>query len=367
MSGAAFMRLAKLKGNGIWMKAVRHNKRAIQAELGASGHIDANRSHQNVTLMGPAIADEVAQLAKNKITTAGITKPRKDAVIGLELVFSLPMNHGQDVIAYFNACAYWAGETFGGLDNIVSADIHLDEAQDHAHVLLVPLIEGRLRGSDAVGNKRKLSELQANFYKDVASKFGFSKPRTRLSGLTKTKIARQVLDKLHQDSAAKSLVWAVIRDSVARDPLPFALALGIDTESVKTGKPAKSMTQIFTSKGKGGNKSKPIGFESSLKPYRDSDIENKQALGLCRVPPSPTSLNQPPAPAHHQPTVINYRQVNKPDLADEVTQHATTPEETSSAIEQIIRVRDSDFMPENFNPETGEFHTTLNHYQKRPS
>jgi hypothetical protein len=356
MSGAAFMRLEKLKGNGIWMKAARHNKRAIQAELGASGHIDANRSHQNVILMGPPIADEVAQLAKNKITTAGITKPRKDAVIGLELVFSLPTNHGQDVIAYFNACAYWAGETFGGLDNIVSADIHRDEAQDHAHVLLVPLIDGRLRGSDAVGNKRKLSELQAKFYKDVASKFGFSKPRARLSGHIKTQTAQQVLDKLRQDPAAKSLVWAVIRDSVARDPLSFALALGIDTEAVRTEKPAKSMAQIFTSKGKGGNKSKLIGIESPLKPYRVSDIENKQVLGLCRVPTSLTSFNQPPAPADHQPTVINYGQLNKPVLPNEVTQHATAPEEKSSAIEQIIRVRDSDFIPENYNPETGEFY-----------
>ncbi len=40
MSGAAFMRLDKLKENGIWLKAARHNKRTIQAELGASGHID---------------------------------------------------------------------------------------------------------------------------------------------------------------------------------------------------------------------------------------------------------------------------------------------------------------------------------------
>jgi hypothetical protein len=365
MTGAAFMRLEKLKGIGIWMKAARHNKRAIQAELGASGHIDANRSHQNVTLMGPSIADEVAQLAKNKITTAGITKPRKDAVIGLELVFSLPTNHGQDVIAYFNACAYWAGETFGGLDNVVSADIHRDEAQDHAHVLLVPLIDGRLRGSDAVGNKRKLSELQAKFYKDVASKFGFSKPRARLSGHTKTQTASQVLDKLRQDPAAKSLVWAVIRDSVARDPLSYALALGIDTEAGRTEKPAKSMAQIFTSKGKGGNKSKPIGFESPSKPYRVYEIENKQALGLCRVPNSPIPFSQQPAPAHNQPTEVNYGQINKPVLTDEVTQHASAPEEKPSEIEEIIRIRDSDFMPENYNPETGEFYKTLNHYLKR--
>jgi hypothetical protein len=357
MSGAAFMRLDKLKGNGIFLKAARHNKRTIQAELGASGHIDATRSHLNIPLMGPPTPEDVAKLAKAKMTGAGITKDRKNGVLGVELIFSLPTNHQQDLIAYFTACANWAGETFGGLDNVVSADIHRDEAQDHAHVLLVPLIDGRLRGSDAVGNKRKLSELQAKFYKDVASKFGFRKPRARLIGHSKTKTARQVLDKLRQDPAAKSLAWAVIRDSVEREPLPYALALGIDTETGTKEKQAKTLAQIFTSKGKGGSKSNPIWFEPPLKPYSVSGLKNKQTLGLCRVTTSPTSFNQKPLMKDHQPTGMNYRQTNKPDLTDEVTQHATAPEEKADDIEQIIRVRDSDFTPENYDPETGEFYS----------
>lgn len=356
MSGAAFMKLDKLKGNGIWLKAARHNKRTIQAELGGSSHIDATRSQLNIHLMGPPTPEEVAKLAKAKMTGSGVTKDRKNGVLGVELIFSLPTNHQQDVIAYFTACAHWAGETFGGLDNIVSADIHRDEAQDHAHVLLVPLIDGRLRGSDAVGNKRKLSELQTKFYKDVASKFGFSKPRTRLSDHSKTQIARQVLDKLRQDPAAKSSAWAVIRECVERDPLPYALALGIDIEAGTNEKQAKTMAQIFTSKGKGGSKSNPIEFATPLKPSRVSGPENKQTLGLCRVPTSPTSLNQSPAPVHHQPTGINYGQINSPVLIDEVTQHTPAPEERASCTKPIIRVRDSDFRPENYDPETGEFY-----------
>jgi hypothetical protein len=356
MSGAAFMRLDKLKGNGIWLKAARHNKRTIQAELGASSHIDATRSHLNILLMGPPTPEDVAKLAKAKMIQAGVNKDRKNGVLGVELIFSLPINHQQDVIAYFTACANWAGETFGGLDNIVSADIHRDEAQDHAHVLLVPLIDGRLRGSDAVGNKRKLSELQAKFYKDVASKFGFRKPRARLSGHRKTQTARQVLNKLRQDPAANSLAWAVIRDCVERDPLPYALALGIDTEASTKEKQAKTMAQIFTSKGKGGGMSNPIGFKAPSKPYRVSDLENKQTLGLCRVPTSPTAFNQPPAPANNQPTRLIYKQTNKPVLTDNVIQHVLTPEEKPSDIKQIIRLRDSDFMPENYDPVTGEFY-----------
>jgi len=295
MSGAAFLRLKKLTGSGIMGKAARHNRRVIQAELGASGTIDATRSHRNITLMGPSTAVEVAQLAKAKVMAAGITKTRKNAVMGVELVFSLPTGHPHDVIAYFSACAQWAGAEFGGLENIVSVDIHHDEAQDHAHVLLVPLFEGRLRGSDAVGNKKKLTELQANFFKNVAAGFGFSKPRARLSGSNKAQATRQVLDKLRQDPAARSSVWAVIRDTVERDPMPYALALGIViTETLN--KPAKTMKQIFTSTGKGPRKEKPIGFYSE-KPHRVSGPHDTQTLGLCRESVTSMYQNAPPAPA----------------------------------------------------------------------
>ena len=326
MSGAAFMRLDKLTGPGIWSKAARHNRRTIQAELGASGHIDATRSHLNITLMGPPTPEEVAKLAKAKMTEAGITKERKNGVLGVELVFSLPTNHQLDVIEYFTACAHWAGAAFGGLDNIISVDIHIDEAQDHAHVLLVPLIDGRLRGSDAVGGKHNLSELQAKFYKDVASGFGFSKPRSKLSGHHKAQITRQVLDKLLNDPATKSAAWAVIRDNIEREPLPYALALGIDITT--PAKPGKTLTQIFTSTGKGKKKENTIG-NHSIKPHRVSAPPEPQTLALCRESISPPSPKVPPAPA---------------------------PEDTSHD-DNIIRVRDSDLDPTSYDPDTGKFYS----------
>ena len=325
MSGAAFMRLDKLTGPGIWSKAARHNRRTIQAELGASGHIDATRSHLNITLMGPATPEEVARLAKAKMTEAGITKDRKNGVLGVELVFSLPTNHELDVFEYFSACAHWAGAAFGGMDNIISVDIHRDEAQDHAHVLLVPLIDGRLRGSDAVGGKRNLSELQAKFYKDVASGFGFSKPRSKLSGQHKAHTTRQVLDKLRNDPAAKSAAWAVIRDTVERDPMPYALALGIDT--TPPAKPAKTMAQIFTSTGKGRKNENPIGNQT-LKPDRVSALPEPKTLGHCRE-----SISAPPPKATTAPAP-----------------------EAASNDDSVIRVRDSELDPTTYDPDTGEFY-----------
>lgn len=318
MNGAAFLRLKKLTGGGIWLAAARHNKRAIQAELGAGSHITSTRSRLNITLIGPQTPEEVARLAKDRISLTGARKIRKNAVLGVELVFSLPKNHHLDVVEYFMACAQWAGQQFGGMDNIISADIHRDEAQDHAHVLLVPLIEGRLKGSDALGNKRTYAERQASFFTDVAAGFGFSKPKGKLSGHAKAQTVKQVKDALRNDSAAKSAAWAVICDSVERDPLPYALALGIEVEH-KT-KPMKTSTQILTSKGKGKADREPS------KPYRVSATKKPETLGLCRVSISPA---QPDTPR--------------------------TPEQPVSP--EVIRIRDCDQRPEHYDPTTGEHFT----------
>lgn len=318
MSGAAFMRLEKLKGGGIWLAAARHNKRTIQAELGAGSHITPARSRMNISLIGPETPEEVARLAKERMSLTGTSKLRKNAVLGVELVFSLPKNHRLDVVEYFTACAQWAGQQFGGMDNIISADIHRDEAQDHAHVLLVPLIDGRLKGSDALGNKRTYAERQACFFTDVAAGFGFSKPKGKLSGNAKAQTAKQVKNALRNDPAAKSAAWAVICDSVERDPLPYALALGIEVEH--KAKPMKTMAQIFTGKGKGKADCEPS------KPYRVSAPKKAETLGLCRVSISPTPPDTP-------------QTLEQPD----------PPE--------VIRVRDYDQRPEHYDPITGEYFT----------
>ena len=70
MSTAAFFRLKKLTGGGIIARAARHNRRVIQAEFGATGSIDPARTHLNETLIGPALADDVAHLARDKMRAA---------------------------------------------------------------------------------------------------------------------------------------------------------------------------------------------------------------------------------------------------------------------------------------------------------
>lgn len=333
MSGAGVMRVKKLKGNGIITVAARHNRRVIQAEMGAAGSIDPTRSCLNETLTGPSTAADVGQLAKDLMTAAGVVKLRKDAVMGLEIVFSLPHDHALDDRAYFTACAEWAGATFGGACNILSVDIHRDEAAPHCHVLLLPLIDGRMDGSNLIGGKQKLMALQKEFHAAVASTFGLSKAPARMAGTTRQAGARAVLQKLRDtaDSALQSAAWAVIREAVERDPAPFMLALGIELVAPK--KPGRTMAQIFTSKGKGRAKepSNPIGFAPPKK---------EQTLCSVGFTPKPLLSAAPPPPARPAPAPAV--ELPKPQIEDGVEVETT-------------RVRDGDLDPALYDPDSGDY------------
>ena len=336
MSGAAILRVKKLKGGGIITVAARHNKREIQAEMGATGSIDPTRSCLNEILVGPSAAADVGKLAKDLMTAAGVVKLRKDAVMALEFVFSLPPGHALDDRAYFTACATWAGATLGGAQNVLSVDSHRDEAAPHCHVLLLPLINGRMDGSNLVGGKQKLMALQKDFYLKVAALYGLSKAPARLSGTAKQAAAMAVLQKLREasDSALQSAAWVVIREAVERDPAPFLMALGIELATLK--KPGRTMAQIFTSKGKGWAKepSNPIGFTP---PEKEQTL---CSVGFTPKPPLSAASPRPTPPASPPPA-------RPPRPAPK----APAPERRCSADGgelETVRVRDSDLDPARF-------------------
>ncbi|MEX8519888.1 MAG: plasmid recombination protein [Leptothrix sp. (in: b-proteobacteria)] len=288
MSAAAFFRLKKLTGPGIVKAAAMHNRRAIAAELGAAGHIDPSRCRLNIVMAGPDTPQGVTELAQSLMDAAGVGKLRRDAVRAVEAVFSLPATDGAgvDAAAYFTRCVEWASATFGP---VLSADAHHDEAAPHVHVLCLPLVNGRMVGSDLMGGPSRLRTLQTDFHGKVAQAFGLKRGTARLAGRTREDVAAAVLAHLKAigDFALKSAVWPVIRDAIDRDPLAFAQTLGFDVSSVSTApKPGKTFTGIMTGRGKGAKthaeqahrdcalkRSMPIGFESLPGDYSGSSRE----------------------------------------------------------------------------------------------
>lgn len=212
------------------LKAARHNRRQIQAELGARSHIDSTRTHLNETIAGPDTPAAVATLAQGLMDGAGVVrdKLRKDHAQAVELLFSLAPDTTITTGKYFRRCVEWTGEQFGSV-NILSADIHHDEAAPHLHVLVLPLVAGRMCGSSLI-TRPKLAKLRTDFAKDVAKGFGLKAPPGRMTGAMRGQAVRLVLERLEsgQDAILKSTLWQCARQAIERDPAPYAAALGLN-------------------------------------------------------------------------------------------------------------------------------------------
>lgn len=207
--------------------ALKHNKRELQSERGAHENIDVNRMHLNYVLHGFGNSDETYNYARSKIALAGIHRLRKNAVLAIECIFSLPVSwHDKDSKPFFFDCFKWLKESFEGV--LLSFDIHLDEAAPHAHALILPLVDSKLQGDAIKGGKAKIAIRQKSFYEAVAVNYGFKNPRTkRLDHAEKEMLAKRVMSALKTDPVYKSKIFAWVRDSVFANPIESAQLLGI--------------------------------------------------------------------------------------------------------------------------------------------
>ena len=248
MAASQLLRLGSVvNSRGGILGALKHNKRTLPNE---KAHIDTTRTPLNYSLVSDASAEHVARHAKAQMVLAGIDTPRKNGVMAVEIIFSLPINrHQQDTRLFFVDCYEWTKNIFAG--ELLDFTIHLDESAPHAHALILPLIDGRLQGDKMKGDRVKVARYQEDFYLSVANNHGLYKSaKTRLSGADKQSIERAVLKRLEGDSVMLSSIWPIIRDDIHRDPVPYAQMLGIELQPTEY-KTYKSFVDICRSKGKG--------------------------------------------------------------------------------------------------------------------
>ena len=249
MAASHLIRLGAIKGKSGVLEALKHNKRTLQAERGAGANIDVTRTPLNYCLTESNTPEAIATHTKVQMVKAGIDTPRKNQVMAVEILFSLPIQwHSNDTRSFFFDCLAWVKQTFAG--ELLSFDVHLDESAPHAHAIILPLIAGKMQGNSLIGGKGNLMRLINLFYSEIATRYGLAKAaRKRLSAKDKQSIERQVLTHLASDSAMQSIVWPCVRDAIHKDPLPFAQMLSIEPD--KTLHKAKSFVDYKRSKGKG--------------------------------------------------------------------------------------------------------------------
>ncbi|QRX84269.1 plasmid recombination protein [Glaciimonas sp. PAMC28666] len=339
MTHAQFLRIKKLTGKAIIQVAARHNHREIVAELGAGSdsHIDPARTCANIVLSGPESASGVAALAQGLLDNSGVKALRKDAVRGLEIIISLPPESSIDHLRFFVDATRWIERYFEA--PVISAIIHNDEAAPHCHVLLLPLVHGRMVGSDLMGGRAKLLDMQANFHAQVGQRHGLTRQASqkRLSPAIQRQAIDSAFDVLKANSGLNSTLLRVLLEAHLHNPERLLLAMGLDMPKPKVkGTFAGIMTKpCKPEKPIGFGKKKPIGFDDVAAPEKEQTL-SCVGFGISAQPISPV-IELHSATMNRNATV------------------APEPQPTDTAEGDYVRERDDDKAAVYWDESRGEF------------
>ena len=167
----AILRFAKYKGPKIG-HIEAHNERAKE-KYASNPDIDTTRGHLNFHLVTPG--RKYRAEAEKQIAEAGC-HTRSDSVRVVEaLVTTSPEffkgKKRSAVKAYFTEALDFIKQNQNP-DTIISAVVHMDEKTPHMHLCFVPLTEDkRLSAKEIVGNKKKLTWWQDEFWKHMVKKY----------------------------------------------------------------------------------------------------------------------------------------------------------------------------------------------------
>ena len=165
------LRFAKYKGPEIG-HIEAHNERTKE-KYTSNPDVDTSRSRYNFHLIEPQ--RKYRAEAEKQIAEAGC-RTRSDSVRVVEaLVTASPEffkgKKRAEIKEYFEYALDFI-KAHQNEKTIISAVVHMDEKTPHMHLCFVPLTEdGRLSAKDIVGNKKKLTWWQDEFWKHMVKKY----------------------------------------------------------------------------------------------------------------------------------------------------------------------------------------------------
>ena len=167
----AILRFAKYKGPEIG-HIESHNERTKE-KYASNPDVDTSRSHLNYHLVSPQ--RKYRAEAEKQIAEAGC-RTRSDSVRVVEALITASPEFFKgkkkaEIREYFEEALRFM-EKYQSKETIISAVVHMDEKTPHMHLSFVPLTEDkRLSAKDIVGNKKKLTQWQDNFWKHMVKKY----------------------------------------------------------------------------------------------------------------------------------------------------------------------------------------------------
>ena len=209
----AILRFAKYKGPEIG-HIESHNERAKE-KYASNPDIDTSRSHLNFHLITPE--RKYRAEAEKQIAEAGC-RTRSDSVRVVEaLVTASPEffkgKKKSEVKAYFTEALDFI-QKHQSKDTIISAVVHMDEKTPHMHLCFVPLTEDkRLSAKEIVGNKKKLTWWQDEFWKHMVRKYPDLERGESASETGRTHIPPRLFKEAVHLNRMKDQIMAILNDS----------------------------------------------------------------------------------------------------------------------------------------------------------
>ena len=209
----AILRFAKYKGPEIG-HIEAHNERAKE-KYASNPDVDTARSHLNFHLVTPE--RKYRAEAEKQIAAAGC-RTRSDSVRVVEaLVTASPEffkgKKRSEVKAYFTDALDFIKQNQNP-ETIISAVVHMDEKTPHMHLCFVPLTEDkRLSAKEIVGNKKKLTWWQDEFWKHMVKKYPDLERGESASETGRTHIPPRLFKEAVHLNRMKDQIMAILNES----------------------------------------------------------------------------------------------------------------------------------------------------------
>ena len=209
----AILRFAKYKGPEIG-HIESHNERTKE-KYASNPDVDTSRSHLNFHLVTPQ--RKYRAEAEKQIAEAGC-RTRSDSVRVVEaLVTASPEffkgKKKAEIKAYFQEALDFI-QQHQNPRTIISAVVHMDEKTPHMHLCFVPLTEDkRLSAKEIVGNKKKLTWWQDEFWKHMVGKYPDLERGESASETGRTHIPPRLFKEAVHLNRMKNQIIAILNDS----------------------------------------------------------------------------------------------------------------------------------------------------------
>ena len=209
----AIMRFAKYKGPEIG-NIEAHNERTKE-KYASNPDVDTSRSKYNFHLVKPP--GKYRAESERQIAAAGC-RTRKDSIRMIETLFTASPEFFKgkkraEIRVFFEEALHFL-EQHQSKETIISAVVHMDEKTPHMHLCFVPLTEDkRLSAKEIVGNKKKLTWWQDEFWKHMVKKYPDLERGESASETGRTHIPPRLFKEAVHLNRMKDQIMAILNDS----------------------------------------------------------------------------------------------------------------------------------------------------------